>query len=326
MGLAERRARGFVLIAVAAGLALVAIVTAQLALRVDGMREQSRSVKSLVAGRAMASQAFDITLHWILTHPSGPAWFGSPESRLMVDGRPYRLPDGTIVAVQDQRGLLSLNLVDDELLGRLLTRWGASATQRDALLDILKDYADTDKLRRLNGAEASDYLQRGLGSPADDWLLSAGELARMPVWRDMPGLIAHLQGLVSVRRSANLNPNVMPMALLREALPLATAEELTLFDTLRRAGGFSDAAAVQRATGLNFARDVFVFHASRELSVVVWAPGMVRALEYQVTLSSRENLPPWLVNEIRLVPLPFDPSTDARFEPFPSAAGQAGRP
>lgn len=314
------------LVLVAAGLALLAVVATQLAMRVDGLREQSRSVRAAVTARAKASQAFDVAMHWILTHHAGPAGFGLGAARLMADGRPYRMPDGTIVAVQDQRGLLSLNLVDDAVLGRLLVRAGATATQRDALLDILKDYADTDKLRRLNGAEAAEYAERGLAPPADDWLLSVGELARMPVWRDMPELIGRLSRLVSVRRSADLNPNVMPMVLLREALPLATPEELALFDTLRRAGGFVDASAAKRATGLSFAQDVFVFHTSNEISVLVWAPGMPRALEYQVTLAPGENLPPWLVNEVRLVSLPFDPSTDARFEPFPSAAREVVRP
>ncbi len=314
---ARNRQQGYVLILVLAGLALIAVVVGQLASRVDSLRVQAAAFQSQQEGEVLASKAFAAALHWIATHPGGPASFGNAKDRLVVDGRPYRLDNGSIVAVQDLRGLVSLNLVDDDVLGRLLLAWGATPQQRDTLLDVLKDYADTDSLRRLNGAEAPDYAERGLPAPANDWLVSVRELSRMLVWRESPDLAARLQRYASVRRSLELNPNVTPMPLLRAALPLATPEQLTLFDTLRQTGGFLDGRSASRATGLQFPEDRFVFHTSNDLLIVVWAPGMTRARAYDVVMMPGSGLPPWLITDVRLVDPPLDPNGDARPDPFP---------
>jgi type II secretory pathway component PulK len=317
---------GYALLLVLGTLALMAFVIGQLALRVDELRSQSGASQAQAEARLRASQGFSLALHWVITQPGGPSGFGMGDARLAADGRPYRLDDGTRVAVQDQRGLLSLNWVDDAILPRLLLQWGATPAQRDTLIDVLKDYTDTDTLRRLNGAEAADYAERGLMPPANDWLVSVRELARMPVWRESASWVARLDRLASVRRSGDLNPNVMPLELLRVSLPLATPEQITLFDTLRRAGGFADAASARRATGLIFPEDTFVFHTSHEISIIVWAPGMSRALEYQVTLAPGGNLPPWLVREVRPVEIPLGFQDEQRLDPFPPSIRPSARP
>jgi hypothetical protein len=220
------------------------------------------------------------------------------------------------VAFQDQQGLLSLNLGRREILSRYLQVLGASPGERDALLDVLDDYIDTDNLRRLNGAEAAQYAQAGLRPPRNDWLLSVHELAQMPGWADRMDWVRVLIRHASVRRSGFLNPNLMPVELLRATFPGASAEQLVLFDTLRKAGPFSNGSAARLATGLPFNQDDLVFHTSDEIAVVVWGPGMPRALQFQVWLSSGDPSAPWTVTELHAVDLP---STGHVALPFPAA-------
>ncbi len=76
------------------------------------------------------------------------------------------------IAVQDEGGKIDLNAGSDELLRGLFlsAEWtdadgeavGLDDTEADALTDAVRDFADPDDLRRLNGAEDRDYEDAGL--------------------------------------------------------------------------------------------------------------------------------------------------------------------
>jgi hypothetical protein len=295
---------GYALLTVLGALALIAIVASQFAATMDEARKQVIALQAEADGRVAASGALAKALHWLSTQPGGPDGFGQGAFRTIADGRAYELPGGARVAFQDQQGLLSLNLGRREILSRYLQGLGASPGERDTLLDVLDDYIDTDNLRRLNGAEAAQYAQAGLRPPRNDWLLSVHELAQMPGWTDRMDWVRILIRHASVRRSGFLNPNLMPVELLRATFPGASAEQLVLFDTLRKAGPFSNGSAARLATGLPFNQDDLVFHTSDEIAVVVWGPGMPRALQFQVWLSSGDPSAPWTVTELHAVDLP----------------------
>jgi hypothetical protein len=316
-----RRSRqdGYALLIVLGALAVIAIVAGQFATSMDEARKQAAALQAEADGRVAASSALARALHWLVTQPGGPDGFGEGVQRTVADGRVYEVPGGARVAFQDQQALLSLNLGRREILSRFLEGLGASPGERDTLVDVLADYIDTDNLRRLNGAEATQYKEAGLRPPRNDWLLSVQELAQMPGWTDRMDWTRVVMRHASVRRSGFLNPNLMPIPLLRAALPGASTEQLVLFDTLRQGGPFSNGSSARLATGLPFGQDDFIFHTSDEIAVVVWSAGMPRALQFMVWVSSGDPGAPWTVTEVHAV----DPPPPGHVAlPFPTTPSQ----
>lgn len=295
---AARRPRGFALVLVLAAVALMTFVASQLATRVDSLRGLAGAQQHQAEAERKMSDALALVLFFLSTQPGGPAGFGaSAGSGVVADGRPYALPSGARVAVMDQRGLLSLNTFDRQVLGRVLARRVPAPAEQDALIDILLDYQDTDSLRRLNGAEAPEYASLGLPAPRNDWLVSVRELARMPLWRDRPEGMEPYEKLFSARRSGILNPNLMPLELVAALFPWASAEQLALFDSLRRDHPFVSGKIAQGLSGLPLDSDNFIFYTSDELAIVVWAPGAPRAIQVQVLMRPEGLSGPWQVTE-----------------------------
>lgn len=95
-------------------------------------------------------------------------------TNLYLDGRPYGLaaPQSLTVAVQDQAGLINLAALDPFAQRRLFERLGIADDQASGLIAAFRDYVDTDDLRQIDGAEASQYDR---GGPANRPLRRASE-------------------------------------------------------------------------------------------------------------------------------------------------------
>jgi hypothetical protein len=316
--LGRQAQRGYVLILVLTSLVVVGLVAATFATRVDHLRRHVQSLQDFANARLKATDAFEVALYHATTRPGGPRGFGLGAELVVADGRPYALPSGALVAVTDQRALLSLHNNDPIPLRRLVQGLGASPAEADALVDILLDYADTDSLKRLNGAEAPGYAQLGLIGPRNDWLVSTRELGRMPLWRERPQWVQLMGTLTSPRVSGYLNPSLAPMAVVRAILPGATPEQLDLFDRLRRSGeSFVSAAQVREATGLILTGDEFLFHTSYEQAYTAWAPGMPTSLHVQVMMTPESPLAPWQVVAVHTAPAPGNPPAGSGWPRFP---------
>ena len=109
------------------------------------------------------------------------------ENFIRLDDSPYRLGDA-LLRFQDARGLINLNLGLPGDIYALLGVLGVPAEDRDGLIDKLLDYLDADSFRRLNGAEAPEYLEAGLDSPANAPLRTPLEVRRVLGWCDIEGL------------------------------------------------------------------------------------------------------------------------------------------
>lgn len=320
-GKGRRASNGYVLIMVLAALVLISLVVSRFAQRVDALRAQAVSLNAYATAHLEAVSARQAAMYWVATRPMGRSGFGEfPGPDLRADGTPYALPSGAEVRVQDLRGLFALNAVNRPVLIQMLSGMGVSASRAEAMVDVLLDYQDTDNLRRLQGAEASDYAALGLPPPRNDFLLVPNELLRMPLWRDEPALVAAIANISSVNREGMLNPNTMPSALLRAAQPGAKPEQIELFLTLRRARGFDDGASVQAATGLNLQGDEVLYHVSDRLRISVWAPGLPHALQYNLQLVPGGASAPWQIMDAQ--PETRARSTDVNIDraiPFPLA-------
>lgn len=324
------RQGGYVLIMVLGALVLIALVAARFAQRIDGLRSQTGSLQAHAQQRLAMGNALAAALYVTTTHALGPAGVGPPigEPVLRADDRLYRLPDGGEVQVQDARGLLPLNVIGRPQLRSVLASLGVGVAVVDAWIDVLQDYQDIDSLKRLNGAETGDYAALGLAPPRNDWLVSVRELNRLPLWRDQPGIVEAMERLGSTNRLLVFNPNTASIELLRLLLPTATPVQLELFDTLRRRAAFTSSASAQRATGLPFQRDEFIFHLGQQLRLTVSASGAARALQYNVTIVPGGAEAPWLISEAHpVVHRSRDtPDTPDRATPFPLADPKTAKP
>jgi hypothetical protein len=103
-------------------------------------------------------------------------------TELALTGRVYQGFGSACFSMQDEGGLLGLNVVQPEKLGRLLGVLGVPAADRRPLIDKLLDYTDSNELHRLNGAEAQQYRELGLPPPANRPLLTSWEARNVLDW------------------------------------------------------------------------------------------------------------------------------------------------
>lgn len=154
------------------GLALVSVlwVLALLSLLAAGFTRTTRTEINLVRNQAENAQAealADAGVHRAILG----LMTQDPEAAWRADGTVYawRFGGGEIrAAAHDEGGKIDLNQATDDLLRGLLTAVGVEADAATALVDAIADFRDPDSLRRLNGAEDSDYRQEALPHDAKD--------------------------------------------------------------------------------------------------------------------------------------------------------------
>lgn len=181
----------------------------------------------------------------------------APQSELTLDGRPYRLAldaseSGSFwIEVQDEAGLLNLNSLEEAPIVRALELLGVAPDEARSLAAALADFTDADSLRRLNGAEASEYRRANRMAPRNVPLQSQNGLADVLGWARLnPRQRTRLQEMATTAPpSQSLNLNTAPWVILRAALGLderaakiivKAREERTLVsssDISRLAGG-----------------------------------------------------------------------------------------
>lgn len=87
------------------------------------------------------------------------------EQRWLGDGRPYTFMLDQIeieVRIQDETGLIDMNLADEQMLTALFQSVGLEESEMLDLIDAILDWRDADDLPRLNGAEDEAYSSAGL--------------------------------------------------------------------------------------------------------------------------------------------------------------------
>lgn len=296
--------RGFALVIVLwvlAGLTVVAVAVA------SSLRTSAESVK-LLRDRVRAEAAFLSTgarvLMLLSTARGSQITYESGHGTLFADGRP--LQTGVTdewVAVQDLRGLASLNRPAEQRLARLLQGCGADATNATRLVDALLDYLDSDSLKRLNGAEAFEYAGTDLPPPRNAALLSRAEVWRVKGWPELRKTWngQHCDGLVTVQGDGLFNRNTASIQLLvadgmtpLAAAGLAQAREAGLTDlTLATQPGG------EASNPFNFAGGGRVGPAVRLTQSAAWIEW---AIEREFELSPSREGGPWRLHETRVVP------------------------
>lgn len=119
------------------------------------------------------------------------------ERYLALDGRHYTLGDVDIV-IQDTRGLVNLNLANDDEVFRLLGLLGVAVEARGPLIAKLRDYIQPGELKRLNGAKSDDYRAAGREAPNFAPLVTPYEVLKVLDWDQHPSLARERGGIADL--------------------------------------------------------------------------------------------------------------------------------
>lgn len=325
---------GYVLLFVMAVLVLLSFGALRLSQRADVLRDQTATSQDVATARTRMHSAWSQARYWLATRPLGFATSGfTDETPVRHDGRTYRMTDGGYVAIQDDRGLLPLNMPNRDLMLPTFMGLGASFEQASRLIAVLEDYIDEDDLRRINGAESREYLEAGLPLPRNRRLMLAQELERLPVWRDLPELRAKVTEWGGLRTQSEMNPNTAPLELLKLAYPRISDSQWELLDTMRQRQPFPSHLAARAATGIPFEEKLSDFQLGGAIRLRVWAPGSAQALEYNFWLLPSSLRAPWHIHSVGRVtnPLIADGSMSIQraarpIEDFPTIKSNSSRP
>lgn len=289
--------QGFVLVLTLWVLVIVAIAAGYFSERVARaiqLAQQSRQNTDAVID--MAGTRAEI-LYRLGTTSLTEYGMGRGNTTIQLDNRPYQGQGNTVVRLQDNRGLLNLNLVDDDRLQRFLGLLGIAAEQRGHMTDTLRDYIDADSLHRLNGAEKDAYLAQGLPSPSNNKLVTPWEAKRIMGWRNVPQLWdkGRLAELTTTSMSVGINPNTAPAEVLA-TLPGVTEEIAQVIIARRKLSPFTHEGQLVELTqmplSLTFGPGVIVIP-SDAIRITQSTQGLPWAIQYNISLTPNGKDAPW---------------------------------
>lgn len=317
-----RGQRGYVLITTLAAMVLLILVAARLDALVERYRGETRDWGLWAQAQAQLAAARDEALFAMATRQLSPWGFGAGPGAIRADGRVYRAQSGALVSVQDERGLICLNLPNMNMLRNALLARGVPDREVEPLLDTLADYTDTDSMHRLNGAEAEEYAAAGLPPPRNDWLLSPHEIRQVLRWRDYPKVWSRAGDVFSAARGEPFNANHAPREVL-EALPGATAEGVAALLARRELQPFGTVGELRAVTGISLNDEDVLLHPGVLYRLRVWLEVGLPGIEYHIILTPGGQRAPWVILETRQIAQPTRDNANPAIPPLPSLSVDA---
>ncbi len=313
--------RGFVLAATLWILAVITIAASYFAERV------SRSIALAQQKQETTEQLVDFAntradiLYRMGTIPITFGGLGS-QPAIALDDRPYRGSGEDIVRLQDNRGLLNLNFLERNMMSRLVGQLGVPIEKRDALIDTLLDYVDTDDLRRLNGAEKFEYAALGLPPPPNDWLASPYQLRNIIGWRDQLGLLENLLRFVTTSRVTGFNPNTAPLEVLA-SLPGGSRETAVSLIKMRNEKSLYTVEQLADFAAGTPDPDYFLFYPGNSIRVTQQSKKFPWAVQYSLTLTPQSESAPWRVDYEVKTAVTYPSENVDKIQKLPALPGQA---
>ncbi|MEJ2590049.1 MAG: type II secretion system protein GspK [Candidatus Thiodiazotropha sp.] len=168
----RQRQHGIALVMVLWLVVLLTIVAASFATH---SRVETRMAGNLVErekARLMAQSGLNRALMELMVKNADQRWLFNGEAHEL------QAPQGSLrIAIRNASGLVDLNRASREVLYNLFALVSDDPEHREQLVDALGDWRDSDDLRRLKGAEDSDYAAAGYDyGSADRDLESVDEL------------------------------------------------------------------------------------------------------------------------------------------------------
>jgi type II secretory pathway component PulK len=321
--------RGYILAATLWVLAIVAILAAGFTERVGTSVEMARqAARAAEAMRDVASARAEMLYRLAVTPLRQHGLGVAPQSAVALDDRPYVDENGTEIRLQDARGLVQINLIDEDILRRLLTRMGVAPERHGRLIDTLNDFTDSDDLKRLNGAEADEYRALGLPPPPNDWLITASQLRGILGWREETALWrdARFLDMVTTARVTGFNPNTAPREVLA-LLPGYTPELADKIVAQRGQAPIPDYGQLYALTGLpvDLDRMFIAFVPAGTLRLTLRGREQPWAYRYQITLTPASPQSPWSIDHAFKMVLPSRAHHESP-APLPERAALGGGP
>ncbi len=244
---------------------------------------------------------------------------------LRLDDTTYRNSDGTLVRLQDSRGLLNLNFAEPDDVVRLLGTFDVESGARAAMVPRLLDYIDTDDLVRLNGAERQQYAEAGRAAPANGLLRTPWEARAVLGWDRYDRLWRVGDGLplvTSATRTVGINVNTAPGPVL-SALGVPADNIVQLLEQ-RRVRPFENIGEMTALLGAVAAVDPFRFliNPTNSFRMTLQAEGVPLVREMVVTLTPQATRGPWRIDYMIALPSSGAHAGDqpSAPEPFPEPA------
>lgn len=151
-----RNERGYAMLAVVAGIGVMAAVAAGAAAATAARLDTLEAETSAARLGAAADAGVEIALA-NLTRPGLAA-------RWAIDGRTYTASFHTVpiaIRIEDEAGKIMINRIDGENIGWLMSALGLPPAQVQVLRDSFDDWIDQDDEPRRDGAESGAYRPRG---------------------------------------------------------------------------------------------------------------------------------------------------------------------
>lgn len=293
---APKSEQGFVLVLTLLVLVIVALGAGYFSERVArsvALTEQSqKNARTMID---MASTRAEL-LYRMATTSVTEYGLGRDSAAIYLDNRSYSGLGDTVLRIQDNRGLLNLNVSEDDRLGRLLGQLDIPGDQRAHLIDTLRDYIDADELHRLNGAEKEEYLALGLPPPPNRNLASPWEARSIIGWRDAQPLWqnARLVALTTTGIATGLNPNTAPTEILA-TLPGVTNEIAQHIIASRQLLPISSLRNLEEIAGIPTQpfEEIISVLPSNSMRITQSAPGLSWSIQYNITLTPKGKSAPW---------------------------------
>ncbi len=295
-GLSRRPAAGFVLVATLIAIAIISLGAAYFATQVDKLRTNAGQMQVWAEAEREAFLLRETLMFATARGIREEGGLAFENTVLSTDGRPHRISSTVVLSVQDERGLLAINTLDERTIARFLHSIGIPSEQHARLADALLDFMDVDDLRRLNGAEKLEYDRANRPPPTNDFLRHREQLRDIMGWSDIlgkletvgqstnPGIESRFIDLFSTGRHFGLNLNSAPAAVLATAPGIAPERIGALLDQ-RRAKAFTSLAQLASFTNGPIDQDYLGLVGANDLRVALRKSGLPFLLECHLTIT-----------------------------------------
>lgn len=241
--------KGFALVLVLWVLALLTIMAGSFAVSMRRETAIIRGIKDNAQALAMAEAGLAIAQIRLLEQ--------EPTLRWLANGSTYELefPEGQAgepgwvrIKMLDEAGKIDINAADQVLLQSVMSHAPADAVLQSKLVNAILDWRDDDDLVRVDGAEAKEYAEAGLGyKPANKPFKAIEDLQR--VLNMNAQVYQWLEDLVTVHSGQKqVDANVASREVL-QVLPETDAGAVNNLLSARQTGNLPATAELPANTG-----------------------------------------------------------------------------
>lgn len=226
-------------------------------------------------------------------------------NEIHLDSTPYQGLGTVRFALQDDRGLISLNWAPSAIRFGFYESLGIASDQWDGMDAKRLDYQDADDLHRLNGAERDEYRKLGMIPPTNRTLATPLEFRRILGWNAALASLddAQLLSILTMTRGADLNINTAPPQVLA-LLPGIAPETAARMVELRKSAPFISTYQAQQNFGIGaMFEDGLALFAKPSGNLILWDrhSGTRRLLHWTLTPYEVDG-PPWRIDYEVILP------------------------